>query len=238
MNTIFHPASKRGHIDHGWLDTYHSFSFASWHDAAKVHFGALRVLNDDTITGGTGFGMHPHDNMEIVTVVLEGELEHKDSMGNTGVIHANEVQVMSAGTGIFHSEYNHNLDTKCSLFQLWIFPNKRSVTPRYDQRKYDPLERENTLRMLVSPMESDEPGLKIYQQAWIYRAALASGKSVKLDLHTEDHGAYILNVEGAITAGGKQLGRRDAAGVTGMDAVEITASQDSDMLVIEVPMKL
>lgn len=235
--TIFHPADERGHQDHGWLNTYHSFSFASWHNPRKMHFGALRVLNDDTIAGGMGFGRHPHDNMEIITIVLEGELEHKDSMGNSGVIHPNEVQVMSAGTGITHSEFNHNPDTDCSLFQLWIFPNRRNVTPRYDQHTFSPSERADQLQMLVSPMDSDDSGLKIYQEAWIYRANLAAGNTLTHKLHSENHGAYILNVSGTLSVQERELAHRDAIGITHADMIIMNASHDSDILLIEVPLE-
>jgi len=234
---IFHPASERGHLDHGWLNTYHSFSFASWHEPRKMHFGALRVLNDDTIAGGMGFGRHPHDNMEIITIVLEGELEHKDSMGNTGVIHPNEVQVMSAGTGITHSEFNHNPDTACSLFQLWIFPNKRNVVPRYDQHTFSANDRNEILQMLVSPMESEDEGLKIYQDAWIYRAKLSAGNTITHDLHSKNHGAYVFAIDGSFAAFDKQLSARDAVGISDTDTITLTASKASDILIIEVPME-
>ena len=236
-STIFHPAAERGHVDHGWLNAWHSFSFASWHDPRKMHFGALRVLNDDTIAGGMGFGTHPHNNMEIITIVLEGELEHRDSMGNSGVIHPNEVQVMSAGTGVTHSEFNHNPTTDCRLFQLWVFPNRRNVTPRYDQHKFSPEERKDKLQLLVSPMDTEDGGMKIYQEAWIYRAQLSAGNSITHQLHSENHGAYILNVNGQFTAADKQLNRRDAVGIADTEMIVIEASEDSDILIVEVPLE-
>lgn len=233
--TIFHPANKRGHANHGWLDTYHSFSFASWYDPTKIHFGALRVLNDDTVDGGMGFGMHPHDNMEIITIVTDGKLEHKDSMGHAEQILPGEVQVMSAGTGVMHSEYNPDPQNKVHLFQTWIFPNKQKVQPRYDQARFSPEARKNLLQMLVSPMSNDDPGLKIYQDAWIYRTTLDSGKSVRHQLHSKQHGAYIFVVEGKVTVEGQTLGKRDALGISDIDNFELTAGQNSDVLIFEVP---
>ena len=162
---IFHPADKRGHANHGWLDAHHSFSFASWYDPTKVHFGALRVLNDDIVDGGMGFGKHPHDNMEIITIVLDGKLEHKDSMGHAQQIIPNEVQVMSAGSGVTHSEYNPDPDKKTNLLQTWIFPNKKNVTPRYDQKMFPPEDRLNKLQTIVSPVDNTDEGMKINQDA-------------------------------------------------------------------------
>ena len=164
-NFIIHKAEQRGHAQHGWLDTYHSFSFANYHDPAKVHFGVLRVLNDDTIEGGMGFGMHPHDNMEIITIPIFGGVHHKDSMGNSGIINTGDVQVMSAGTGIYHSEENANADLDLKLFQIWIFPNKRNITPRYDQKTFEVSDRTNKFQQIVSPMGSED-GLNIHQDAW------------------------------------------------------------------------
>lgn len=234
--TIFHPADKRGHANHGWLDAHHSFSFAGWYDPNKIHFGALRVLNDDIVDGGEGFGKHPHDNMEIITIVLDGALEHKDSMGHTQAIMPGEVQVMSAGTGVHHSEYNHNANKKVNLLQTWIFPNKKNVTPRYDQKMFAAEERINKLQALVSPIDNDDAGLKINQNAWIYRTTLESGKSITHQLHSEDNGAYIFVITGKVTANGQQLNKRDAAGISETESIEITAGADSDVLILEVPM--
>lgn len=235
-NIIFHPANQRGHADHGWLDTYHSFSFASYHDPQKVHFGMLRVLNDDLVKGGFGFGKHPHDNMEIITVVLEGALEHKDTMGHTEAIHPDEVQVMSAGSGLQHSEYNHNKDVDVKLFQIWIFPKVRGVQPRYEQRVFPASGRLNAVQMLVSPMDTKDEGLKIHQDAWIYRTTLTTGKAINHKLHHPANGIYIMNIEGNIIAAGQKLGRRDAVGISGDGEVTVSANEDSDVLIIEVPM--
>ncbi len=234
--TIFHAADKRGHADHGWLNAHHSFSFAGYHDPEKVHFGMLRVLNDDVIIGGSGFGKHPHDNMEIITIVLEGELGHKDSMGHVQTIVPDEVQVMSAGTGVTHSEYNHSHHEQTNLLQTWIFPNKRGVTPRYDQAKFPVEERINKLQTLVSPIEKDDAGLKIHQDAWIYRTQLEAGHTVDVVPHTQGHGLYIFVITGAASVAGQKLGRRDALGISGSGNVKITASETSDVLIFEVPM--
>lgn len=234
--TIFHAADKRGHADHGWLNAHHSFSFAGWYDPNKVHFGALRVLNDDVVAPGMGFGKHPHDNMEIITIVLDGTLEHKDSMGHTQQIVPNEVQVMSAGTGVTHSEYNPDHNKATNLLQTWIFPKVENVKPSYDQKTFAPEGRANTLQALVSPVYNDDAGLKINQDAWIYRTNLDAGKSVTHTFHTKGNGAYIFVIEGKVTVGEQALGKRDALGISDVDSFEIVASEGSDVLVFEVPM--
>jgi redox-sensitive bicupin YhaK (pirin superfamily) len=234
--TVFHTADSRGHANHGWLDTYHSFSFASWHNPERVHFGALRVLNDDYVKGGYGFGKHPHDNMEIISIVLKGALEHQDSMGHTQAIHPDEVQVMSAGTGVIHSEYNHNKDEDVNLIQIWILPKERQIAPRYDQRVFDATERKNRLQMLVSPRDNEDEGLKINQDAWIYRTELEKGNALELQAHSEQHGFYLFVIEGNISADGQQLNRRDALGISGVSTVKVEAGEHTDLLILEVPM--
>ena len=234
--TIFHAANKRGHAKHGWLDAHHSFSFANWYDPSKIQFGALRVLNDDIIDGGQGFGRHPHDNMEIITIVLDGKLEHKDNMGHTEQIIPNEVQVMSAGTGVTHSEYNPDPSKKANLLQTWIFPNKGNVQPRYDQKMFPAEDRINTLQPLVSPIDNNDPGLKIHQDAWIYRTTLEAGKSVTHSLHSKHHGAYIFVIDGKVNVEGQELNKRDALGISDADAFEIKADETSDVIIFEVPM--
>jgi len=233
--TIFHAADERGHANHGWLNAHHSFSFDGWYDAAKVHFGELRVLNDDIVAGGKGFDEHPHENMEIITIVLDGTLEHKDSMGHKGQIVAGEVQVMSAGTGITHSEYNPDPDKSVNLLQIWIFPEEDNVKPRYDQRYFSPEERINKLQMMVAPIFTYFPGLKIHQDAWIYRATIEKGKRVPHTMSSPRHGAYIFLIDGNINVGDQVLNRRDAYGITGANAFEIVANEDSDVLILEVP---
>lgn len=234
--TVFHSADTRGHANHGWLDAHHSFSFAGYYDPQRIQFGMLRVLNDDIVAGGMGFGTHPHDNMEIITIILDGALEHKDSMGNTGVINPNEVQVMSAGSGIQHSEYNHNRDKEVNVFQTWIFPNKDNVTPRYDQRLFPEEERINILQTLVSPIDREDEGLKIHQDAWIYRTSLEAGKSITHQMNDKKNGAYVFVVTGKINTEEKALGRRDAIGIYDTDSFTINADEKSDVLIFEVPM--
>ena len=237
-NSLLIKAGSRGHANHGWLDTYHYFSFASYYDAKRIHFGALRVINDDIVKGGYGFGKHPHDNMEIITIVLEGALEHKDSMGHTQTIKPNEVQVMSAGTGIFHSEYNSDAKEDVNLFQVWIFPEEHNVTPRYDQTYFEPAEREGRLQTVVSPMKESDGGLKINQQAWIYRCALKAGKSVEHSVHSKTNGLFILMAEGSATVNGISIARRDGLGLWEIDKASLKADTDAEIIVLEVPMML
>lgn len=234
--TIVHKANTRGHADHGWLNAHHSFSFAGYHDPERVHFGMLRVLNDDIVSQGMGFGKHPHDNMEIITIILEGALEHKDSMGHTQAIHPNEVQVMSAGTGVFHSEYNHNRDKKVNLLQLWIFPDKRNVEPRYDQKVFAAEERVNKLQTLVSSIDGNDEGLKIHQDARIYRTTLEEGKSLSHVIKGNHHGVYAFVIDGSVNINGEDLDKRDAAGISGVEQLDIKALANTDLLLIEVPM--
>lgn len=233
---IIHKAGARGHADHGWLNAYHSFSFAGYHDPEKVHFGMLRVLNDDTVSQGMGFGKHPHDNMEIITIVLEGALEHKDSMGHTQAIHPDEVQVMSAGSGVFHSEYNHNRDKKVNLLQIWIFPDKRNVEPRYDQKLFPAEERINKLQTLVSSIDGTDDGLKIHQDARIYRTNLEEGKSLSHTVKGSHHGVYAFVIDGSVDINGRQLDKRDALGISCVEQLDIKAMANTDLLLIEVPM--
>lgn len=236
-NTIFHAADTRGHADHGWLNAHHSFSFAGYHDPSRVHFGALRVLNDDIVAPGMGFGKHPHDNMEIITIVLDGALEHKDSMGHTQAIHPDEVQVMSAGTGVFHSEYNHNKDKAVNLLQTWLFPNKKNVQPRYDQRVFPAAERVNQWQAIVSPIDNEDPGMKIHQNAWIYRSKIEAGKSLEYNLHSTGNGVYLFVIDGSATTEGQTLNRRDAVGISETGKITIDAAADTELVLFEVPME-
>jgi redox-sensitive bicupin YhaK (pirin superfamily) len=237
-NIKLYPANERGTANHGWLKTAFSFSFSGYYDPKKIHFGALRVLNDDIIAGGMGFGKHPHDNMEIITIVLEGALEHQDSMGHTQALHPNEVQVMSAGTGIFHSEYNHNANKEAKLLQIWIFPDKQGVKPRYDQKVFDAAERQNAFQTLVSPIDKEDKGLKIHQNAWISRATLEGGQHLTYKLNDSNNGAYIFLIEGSAIANDTEIERRDALGIADSETVTFTARTTSDILLIEVPMTL
>ena len=235
MQTIFHSADSRGSANHGWLNAKHSFSFASWFNPERIQFGALRVLNDDIIEGGMGFGTHPHDNMEIITIPLRGDLEHKDSMGNTEVIREGEIQVMSAGTGVYHSEYNKNADKEINLLQLWIFPNKRNVEPRYAQIPIDTLHKKNEPFQILSP-NPDDQGVWIHQNAWFHMVDLDESEAVYYDLKAEGNGVYAFVIEGEAEIGEQLLEKRDALGITETATFEITAHQDAQILLIEVPM--
>ena len=236
MKTIIHKAESRGHASHGWLDTYHTFSFADYFNQERIHFGTLRVLNDDWIAGGAGFGQHPHDNMEIITVMLEGELKHGDSMGHTQVLLENEVQVMSAGTGIFHSEANNLPDKPVRLLQIWIFPAERNIIPRYDQRAFDPLLRKNQWQLLAGPNPANGE-LEIKQKAWFSRIDLSANNEITYPLYTCHNGVYLFVISGSVKFDGDhQLQTRDGAGIWEADSVKLDALEDSEVLAIEVPM--
>lgn len=236
-NTVLHKANTRGHADHGWLKAYHSFSFASWYNPERVQFGALRVLNDDTVAAGMGFGTHPHDNMEIITIPLEGDLAHKDSMGNAATIKTGDVQVMSAGTGIQHSEFNPNADLQTKLFQIWLFPKTRNVTPRYQQITLDKSLQKNDFAQVLSP-NADDTGVWIHQDAWFYMSDFDADFSKKLSIKKEGNGFYIMNIEGEIEVNGEKLQKRDAIGIWDTAELEIKANTASKFLVMEIPMNL
>lgn len=237
MKTLIHRAENRGHANHGWLNAKHSFSFAHWFDPSKINFGALRVLNDDEVAGGMGFGKHPHDNMEIITLVQEGALEHRDSMGNGSVMRPNDVQVMSAGTGVFHSEMNALKDQAVKLFQIWVFPDKNNVTPRYDQRTFSPEGRKNQWQEIIKPdTQSNGQGIFIHQQAWFNLADLNHNHELTYTSQKQGNGAYIFVIEGEIEVGGEQLKKRDAIGITEYNQVVIKAKSDARILVMDVPM--
>jgi redox-sensitive bicupin YhaK (pirin superfamily) len=235
MKTVFQPADQRGHANHGWLDAHHSFSFASWYDPSKIHFGALRVLNDDKIAGGMGFGTHPHDNMEIITIPLVGALKHRDSMGNEATITAGEIQVMSAGTGIQHSEFNAT-NGELNLFQIWVFPNKKNVTPRYDQQLLDTAKMKNNFAQILSPDPADD-GVWIHQNAWFHLGEFEQGKTANYALKANNNGVYVFVVEGQITVNGQQLNKRDALGVWDTTDCDIIFNENSKVLLLDVPME-
>jgi redox-sensitive bicupin YhaK (pirin superfamily) len=235
MKTIFHKASERGHADHGWLDAHHSFSFASYNDPSKVHFGLLRVLNDDIVAPGMGFGMHPHDNMEIVTIPLSGTLEHKDSMGNIGTIKPNEIQAMSAGSGLMHSEYNHSKTEPINLLQIWVFPKERNITPRYDQRTFSEEDKTGKFKNIVAPVKADDV-MWINQDAYFSLGKFKAGSNIDYTLQHKGNGAYIFLIEGGIKAEGQTLGKRDAIGIWETDKISINVTADSEILIIDVPM--
>lgn len=235
MKTIIHPATERGIADHGWLKARHSFSFSNYYHPEKIQFGALRVLNDDTIAPSMGFGKHPHDNMEIITIPLSGGVRHKDSMGNEGVVNPGEVQIMSAGTGVIHSEHNASSSDYLNLFQIWILPALRNIAPRYDQKQFDVADRKNRFQTLVSPEKSDST-LWINQQAWLSLGKFDQSSAVNYELHATNNGVYIMVVSGAIEIDGQQLNNRDAIGISDTSAVALNFLKDSEILVIEIPM--
>lgn len=230
-------ADSRGGADHGWLKTNHSFSFANYYDPERIHFGALRVLNDDWIAPSEGFGKHPHDNMEIITIPLSGELSHGDSMGNTSVITAGEIQVMSAGTGVFHSEMNNNVQLASEILQIWVFPDKKSVKPRYDQRVIDVPAMKNSFLNVIKPFNDEsENGIPIYQQSWFYMSETDNGKELVYKIKKEGNGIYLFVIEGNITVLGNNLLSRDAIAVTDATSLKIESKENSKFLIIEVPM--
>ena len=235
--TIYHPANTRGHANHGWLDSHHTFSFANYYDPERMSFGALRVLNDDRVDGGMGFGTHPHDNMEIISIALEGDLEHKDNMGNTEIIRQGDVQVMSAGTGVFHSEYNKNKDKKAKFLQIWLFPSKMNVKPRYDQITLDLTERHNKLQQILSP-DPNDAGTWIYQDAWFFMGEFDKGKTVDYEIKKKGNGAYLFVLSGSFTVDGQKLNTRDGFGISDTDKFTITADDDkAEILIMDVPME-
>lgn len=234
METVLHKANTRGHANHGWLDSWHTFSFAGYHDPSRMHFGALRVLNDDTVAAGMGFGRHPHDNMEIISIPLEGDLEHQDSTGTKAVIRQGDVQIMSAGTGIEHSEKNKNSDQQVKFLQIWVFPNKQNVPPRYDQKTFSKEEKHNKLLTVVSPMGNAE-GVNIYQDAWFSLGNLDYGTSLQYNIKTAGNGVYVFVLEGDVTVNEIQLNRRDGLGIKDIETLNIKADSNTEFLLMEVP---
>jgi redox-sensitive bicupin YhaK (pirin superfamily) len=236
-NTVLHKAETRGHADHGWLNSMHSFSFANYYNPERMHFGALRVLNDDIIAGGMGFGKHPHDNMEIISIPLEGDLEHKDSMGNVSVIKHGDIQVMSAGTGIFHSEFNKNSDRSGKFLQIWVIPNKKNVAPRYDQITLNIADRHNKLQQVLSP-NADDAGVWIYQNAWFHLGEFDKGVSKEYNIKAKGNGVYAFILKGDVTINNQSLKTRDGFGIWDVDKLSIMADTDTEFLLMEVPMNV
>jgi len=235
MTTIYHPASQRGHVNFGWLDSHHSFSFGNWHDREKVQFGTLRVLNDDIVKGGRGFDGHPHENMEIISIPLKGALAHKDSTGTNGIIYTGDVQLMSAGSGITHSEYNASHYDDVNFLQIWIFPRQNGGKPRHEQKSFDPALRAGRWQVIVSPRPEDG-ALRINQDARLALAKLSAGSTLEYRPVFEGNGVYIFVVEGEAEAGGEVLQRRDGLGISGADVVTVHAVSRADVMAIEVPM--
>jgi redox-sensitive bicupin YhaK (pirin superfamily) len=236
MQTILHKAATRGHANHGWLNSWHTFSFANYHDAERVHFGELRVLNDDTVAGGMGFGKHPHDNMEIISIPLEGDLQHGDNLGNTTVIKQGDVQIMSAGTGVVHSEKNNSSDKPVKFLQIWVFPNKRNAQSRYDQKTFSKEDKQNKLLTVVSPIGTNDGGVQIQQDAWFSLGNLEKGTAVEYNLKKEGNGVYAFLLEGDVTINDIVLNKRDGLGISEESKLSITADTDAEILLMEIPM--
>ncbi|MTB52324.1 pirin family protein [Lewinella sp. W8] len=237
MKTILHKADTRGNANHGWLESNHTFSFANYYNPERVHFGALRVLNDDHVAPGRGFGKHPHDNMEIISIPISGDLRHEDSMGNETVIKEGDIQAMSAGTGVFHSEMNANADRPVDFLQIWVFPKSRDITPNYSQITLDEAQLDNKLTQIVSPSPEDE-GVHINQDAWFHLGNLHHGTATEYELKKAGNGVYAFVLEGSVTIGDQILERRDGLGIWDTDRLDITATKDARLLLMEVPMNL
>ena len=237
MNTVLHKANTRGNANHGWLNSHHSFSFANYHNPERMHFGVLRVLNDDVVASGKGFGMHPHDNMEIISIPLEGDLEHKDSMGNVAVIKEGDVQAMSAGTGIYHSEYNKNKNKAVKFLQIWIFPKERSIAPNYTQISLRDVEKKNEFYQILSPNKNDA-GVYIHQDAWFHLGKFEEDICTTYHIKKRGNGVYAFILEGNAEIGSEKLEKRDGFGIWNTSDFEIKADKNSRILLMEVPMTL
>jgi len=235
MKTILHKSDTRGHADHGWLNSYHSFSFANYHNPERMNFGVLRVLNDDMVAAGRGFGTHPHSNMEIISIPLEGDLQHMDDMGNSTVIKSGDVQVMSAGTGVSHSEHNKNKNELVKFLQIWVIPNKKDVVPRYDQISIKNIETKNSFYQILSPNEDDN-GVWIHQDAWFHLGDYESNKTDSYSIKKEGNGVYIFVLEGDIVVNDQNLNKRDGYGIWETDSFTLHSNSTAKVLVMEVPM--
>ena len=235
--SVLHTADTRGHANHGWLNSHHTFSFANYYNPERMHFGMLRVLNDDTVAPGRGFGTHPHNNMEIISIPLSGDLEHKDSMGTSAVIQEGEIQVMSAGTGIYHSEFNNNEDKEVKFLQIWMFPRQKNVKPRYDQITLQNKDLKNQLYQVLSP-SPDDAGVWVHQDAWFHMGDLDAGWSGTYQPKKEGNGVYAFVLEGEVNIAGQNLSKRDGFGIWDTSEFEITASKDAKLLLMDVPMNL
>jgi len=235
ITTTLHKANTRGFADHGWLKSYHTFSFADYFDNDRVHFGALRVLNDDYVAAGMGFGQHPHRDMEIISIPLEGDIEHQDSMGNKEVIRSGDIQVMSAGTGVSHSEYNKNTDKAVKFLQIWIIPNQQNIKPRYDQITLNSVDRKNTFQQIISPNQYDA-GTWIHQDAWFNLADFEKDFEKKYTINKAGNGVYIFVLSGILEVENQILETRDGFGIEDFTSITIKAIENSSFLIIEVPM--
>ena len=237
MKTVVHKSDSRGFANHGWLKSYHTFSFASYQNPQRMNFGALRVLNDDVVQPKMGFGTHPHQNMEIISIPLKGALSHKDSMGNKRAIEVGEVQVMSAGTGLTHSEFNDSQTNEVNFLQLWIIPEEMNVEPNYEQRQFPEEGRKNQLQTVVAPKDKLEvDALPISQQAYIYRTSLDADTTLNLNVKSKQNGFYVFTVKGEIEVANNRLDSRDAIGISEVEGIQIKANHNSELVIIEVPM--
>ena len=236
MKTILHKANTRGHANFGWLNSYHTFSFGNYNNPERVHFGALRVLNDDTVKQGLGFSKHPHDNMEIVSIPLSGDLHHKDSTGRDTIIREHDVQIMSAGSGIAHSEMNANYDKEVKFLQLWVFPKVRDIEPRYEQKTFKPEDRNNQILTVVAP--DDEKAVFINQDAWFSLGKFSKEFSTSYRIHKQGNGVYAFILSGQVTINEQLLDTRDGFGIWDTEAITIKANSDAEILLIDVPMQI
>lgn len=236
MKSLLHKANTRGHANHGWLDSWHTFSFAGYYDPNRIQFGALRVLNDDTVAPGMGFGRHPHDNMEIISIPLQGELEHEDNAGNHQVIRKGDVQIMNAGTGIEHSEKNRNADQMVKFLQIWVFPDQKNVKPGYDQKTFTDEEKSNKLLTVVSPIGSGDGGVHIYQDAWFHLSNIQKGITLDYNLKKQGNGVYAFLIEGDVTINEIAINKRDGLGLSDISRLKIKADSDAELLLMEIPM--
>ena len=234
--TVLHKANSRGNADHGWLKSKHSFSFANYYNPERMGFGTLRVINDDLIAPAKGFGTHPHQNMEIISIPISGALKHKDSEGNEAVICDGEIQLMSAGTGVYHSEYNASNSEQANFLQIWILPEKKNITPRYDQRKFEKKDRKNKWQTIVSPMDKEDEGVKINQQAWFNMTDLDENKELLYVKNKKPNGIYFFVLDGEIKVEDKTLSKKDALGLTKENEVTVLAETKAKVLVMEVPL--
>lgn len=237
MKKVIHNAATRGHANHGWLNSFHTFSFSSYHNPDRVHFGALRVLNDDTVAPGMGFGQHPHDNMEIISIPLSGELKHRDTTGTEAVIKTGDIQIMSAGSGLQHSEMNNSRTEEVKFLQIWVFPKERNIKPRYDQKTFDAAQRINKWQLIVSPEKSEE-SIWINQDAWFSLTRLEKGKSLSYSLRKKGNGVYIFILKGEALAAGESLQSRDGLGISETDELNFSTDTEAEILVMEVPISI
>jgi hypothetical protein len=237
MKTVIHKAATRGSANHGWLNSKHTFSFANYYNPERMNFGALRVLNDDIVQAGMGFGTHPHENMEIISIPLEGDLEHKDNMGNVTVIKKGDVQVMTAGTGITHSEYNKSKSNEVKFLQIWITPKELNVSPKYDQISTNDIEEKNKFYQVLSPNKNDQ-GVFINQDAWFSLGNFSAGKTDTYKIKKNNNGVYLLILDGEIEVNGEVLSKKDGIGIWDTDEVTVKANEDASVLLMDVPMNM